>query len=119
MSRLSIALVFIIHTSFTSARAEKQGFKLSPAQLLDEVSQIDQILQKEHSKRKIKSPAKIENGLLLRRIYLSAAGRIPTVDEYQKWLNPDDSLNKGALIDHLILSEAYSCLLYTSPSPRD
>ena len=86
MSRLSIALVFIIHTSFALAQAEKQGFKLSSVQLLDEVSQIDQILQKEHTERKIKSPAKIENGLLLRRIFLSAAGRIPTVGEYQQWL---------------------------------
>ena len=49
MSRLSIALVFIIHTSFALAQAEKQEFKLSSVQLLDEVSQIDQILQKEHS----------------------------------------------------------------------
>ena len=84
MSRLSIALVFIIHISIALAEAEKQAFKLSSVQLLDEVSQIDHILQKEHSERKIKSLAKIENGLLLRRIVLSAAGRIPTLDEYQQ-----------------------------------
>ena len=112
MSRLSIILVLIIHTSFALARAEKQGFKLSPAQLSDEVSQIDQILQKEHTERKIKSPAKIETGLLIRRIFLSAAGRIPTVDEYQKWLKSDSSLNKEALIDHLIRSEAYSSQMF-------
>jgi hypothetical protein len=112
MSRLSIVLFFIILTGFALAKVEKQGFKLSPAQLLDEVSQIDQILQKEHSERKIKSPAKIENGLLLRRIFLSAVGRIPTLDEYQKWLNSDDSLNKEALVDHLILSEAYSSQMF-------
>ena len=94
------------------AQAEKQGFKLSPAQLLNEVSQIDQILQKEHTERKIKSPAKIDSGLLLRRIFLSAAGRIPTVGEYQEWLQSDGSLNKEALIDHLILSEAYSSQMF-------
>ena len=112
MSRLFIALVFIIHTSFAFAQAGKQRFKLSPAQLLNEVSQIDQILQKEHTERKIKSPSKIDDGLLVRRIFLTAAGRIPTVDEYQKWLNSDDSLNKEALIDHLILSEAYSSQMF-------
>ena len=90
MSRLSIALVFIIHTSFALAEAEKQAFKLSSVQLLHEVSQIDQILQKEHSERKINCPAKIENGLLLRRIFLSAAGRIPAVGEYQQWLGTND-----------------------------
>ena len=58
MSRLSIALVFITYTSFALPQAERQGFKLSPEQLLDEVSQIDQILQKEHSERKINSPTK-------------------------------------------------------------
>jgi len=112
MSRLSIALVFILPTSFALAQAEKHGFKLSPVQLLDEVSQIDKILEKEHRERKIKSPAKIENGLLLRRIFLSAAGRIPTVDEYQKWLRSDGSLNKEALIDHLIRSEAYASQMF-------
>ncbi|MEL0004538.1 MAG: DUF1549 domain-containing protein, partial [Opitutales bacterium] len=112
MSRLSIALVFITYTSFGLAQAEKQGFKLSPDQLLDEVSQIDQILQKEHSERKINSPAKIENGLLLRRIFLSAAGRIPTVGEYQQWLGTNDSLDKEKLIDHLILSKAYSSQMF-------
>ena len=112
MSHLSIALVFIILTSFALAQAEEQGFKLSSVQLSDEVSQIDQILQKEHSERKIKSPAKIDDGLLMRRIFLSAAGRIPTVDEYQKWLNSDDSLNKEALIDHLIRSKAYSSQMF-------
>jgi len=112
MSRLSIAFVFIIYTSFTLAQAEKQEFKLSSVQLLDEVSQIDQILQKEHSERKINSTAKIDKGLLLRRIFLSAAGRIPTVGEYQQWLKYDGSLNKEALIDYLILSEAYSSQMF-------
>ena len=79
---------------------------------MDEVSQIDQILQKEHSERKIKSPARIDNGLLLRRIFLSAAGRIPTVGEYQQWLHPNDSLDKEKLIDHLIISEAYASQMF-------
>ena len=112
MSRLSVALFFIIHTSFVYAWAEKQEFKLSPVQLMYEVSEIDQILQKEHSERKITSPAKIENGLLLRRIFLSAAGRIPTVDEYQKWLKSDGSLSKEVLIDYLIRSKAYASQMF-------
>jgi hypothetical protein len=112
MSRLLVALIFILNTSFALARAEKSGFKLSPVQLLDEVSQIDKILEKEHSERKIKSPAKIENGLLLRRIFLSAAGRIPTVGEYQQWLHTNDSLDKKKLIDHLIISKAYSSQMF-------
>ena len=112
MSRLLIAIVFIIHTSFALAQTEKRGFKLSSVQLMDEVSKIDQILQKERSERKIKSPAKIDSGLLLRRIFLSVAGRIPTMGEYQQWLHTNDSLDKEKLIDHLILSKAYSSQMF-------
>ena len=49
---------------------------------------------------------------MLRRIFLSAAGRIPTVEEYQNWLKSDYSFNKGALIDHLIRSKAYSSQMF-------
>ena len=56
MSRLSIALVFIIHTRLYLCSGREEGFKLSPVQLMDEVSQIDQIPPKRSTvKEKLKA----------------------------------------------------------------
>ena len=112
MTRLSIALILTLLSGPVMVGAEEYGLKLSSAQLLEEVSRIDRMLNKEHGERKIKIPAKIDEGLLVRRIYLTAAGRIPTLEEYQKWLKRTNSLEKEDLIDHLILSKAYSSQMF-------
>ena len=86
--------------------------QLSTEALLKEVGEINRILQSTHEQKEISYPSKLSGTLLLRRIYLSAAGRIPSYSEMQEIAPFDQPEFKRNLIDRLIQSRAYDSQMF-------
>jgi len=91
---------------------DAKGLQLSPEALAREVGKIDRILQSTHQQKEITSPPKLSSTLLLRRIYLSAAGRIPSYPELEKIAPLDQPDFKQNLIDQLLQSRAYDSQMF-------
>jgi hypothetical protein len=62
------------------------GNKLSVKEIKNEVSAINKILNNTYVKHEVQVPEKLDDALWARRIYLKAAGRIPTYDEITSFL---------------------------------
>jgi len=110
MKRLSLArfFSFLVLPLFLDAK----DFRLTTKELALEVSKIDQILVSTHKNKQV-SPTKIlPPALLVRRVYLTAAGRIPSYPELEE-LTPFDQTNlKEKLIDQLLQSRAYESQMF-------
>ena len=79
-------LVFLISLQLTLyATIPEDTF--SPSIILAEAEAIDKILKSTYQKRQVKIPAKINEAALVRRLYLSLAGRIPTYREINSYLS--------------------------------
>ena len=59
------------------------------------------------------------DGQWCRRVFLDVIGRIPTVTEVEKFIKDKAPDKKKRLVESLLYDDEYTCLLYTSPSPRD
>ena len=110
MIRLSTALCFLL-LSFPVFLAAK-GLQLSSGELAKEVAAINKILRDEHAKKKITPPQKLSNDLLIRRIYLATAGRIPSYPEIKEVYPHYKSELKQGLIDQLLESKAYQSQMF-------
>lgn len=88
------------------------GDKLSVKEIKTEVTAINKILNKNYVKHEVKVPEKLDDALWARRIYLKAAGRIPTHDEITSFLADTSSEKKSLLIDRLIKSSAYKSQMF-------
>lgn len=110
MAHLLNALILTTLLCFCTAHAD--DLKLTPAQLAKEVSEVNLILSKEHKERNLRIPQKLDEGLLLRRIFLAAAGRIPSSEEYDQWYDLGKKFKKHELVDHLIQSKAYTSQMF-------
>ena len=110
MAHLLNALILTTLLCFCTAHAD--DLKLTPAQLAKEVSEVNLILSKEHKERNLRIPQKLDEGLLLRRIFLAAAGRIPNSEEYDQWYDLGKKFKKLELVDHLIQSKAYTSQMF-------
>lgn len=110
MAHLSNALILTTLLCFCTAHAD--DLKLTSAQLAKEVSEVNLILSKEHKERNLRIPQKLDEGLLLRRIFLAAAGRIPSSEEYDQWYDLGKKFKKHELVDHLIQSKAYTSQMF-------
>ena len=71
------------------------GNKLSKEETASEVAAINEILQSTYLRHDVKVPPKLDDTLLARRLYLKAAGRIPTHEELTTYL-ANSSKNKKA-----------------------
>ena len=89
-----------------------KSFSLTTREVHDEASAIDRLLEKAHLKNKLEIPEDLEDGKLLRRIYLSVAGRIPTYDETTAFLEKSSEIKKSMLIDNLLESPAYNSQIF-------
>lgn len=110
MAHLLNALILTTLLCFCTAHAD--DLKLTSAQLAKEVSEVNLILSKEHKERNLRIPQKLDEGLLLRRIFLAAAGRIPNSEEYDQWYDLGKKFKKHELVDHLIQSKAYTSQMF-------
>ncbi|QIF02386.1 DUF1549 domain-containing protein [Roseimicrobium sp. ORNL1] len=79
---------------------------------LPEAQKIDAILAKEWEKNKLKPNAPATDEVLVRRLYLDIAGRIPTVEESQEFVRSNDPAKKTKLIDKLLGSDGYTSNMF-------
>ena len=96
----------------SSGNSSFDPFSLSTQQVQQEASVIDRLLEKAHRKHKLEIPEDLEDSQLLRRIYLSVAGRIPSYDETTAFLNNRSDDQKSMLIDYLLKSPAYDSQMF-------
>ena len=75
---------------------------------LPEAQKIDAILQKEWQKNNLKPNAPAPDDVLVRRLYIDIAGRIPTVEEAQEFVRSNDPAKRTKLIDKLLSSDGYT-----------
>ena len=90
-------LVFLITLQFTLYAALTED-KFSPSIIQAEAKAIDKILNETYQKRNVKLPGKIEESALVRRLYLSLVGRIPTFNEINSYLSNTSEQKKSQLI---------------------
>ncbi len=75
--------------------------KLTPSQ------KIDEIIEKNYAAHNVTPNEPASDAVLVRRLYLDIAGRIPTRDEADAYLASEDPGKAGALIADLLASEGY------------
>ncbi|MEC7627621.1 MAG: DUF1549 domain-containing protein [Verrucomicrobiota bacterium] len=112
MVKISFFLAFVSLLLPLSGELPHDSFSLSSKQVLQEASAIDRILDKAHRKQKLEIPSDLEDGQLLRRIYLTVAGRIPSFDETTAFLNHRSEDQKAMLVDYLLNSPAYESQMF-------
>jgi hypothetical protein len=86
--------------------------KFSPSIIQAEAKAIDKILNSTYQKREVKIPAKIDESALVRRLYLSLVGRIPTFDEINSYLSNTSVQKKSQLIEKLTKSSGYDSHMF-------
>ena len=104
-------LVFLITLQFTLYATLPED-KFSPSIIQAEAEAIDKILNSTYQKRKVKIPAQINEAALVRRLYLSLAGRIPTFKEINSYLSNTSDQKKSQLIEELSESSAYDSHMF-------
>jgi hypothetical protein len=82
------------------------------AATLPEAQKIDAILAKEWEKNNLKPNPPAPDEVLVRRLYLDIAGRIPTVEEAQEFVRSNDPAKKSKLIDKLLASDGYTSNMF-------
>ncbi len=102
-----LSLVFSLY-----GKAQLSQFSLSFKEVKKEAAAIDLILEKAHRNEKVQIPNDLEEGPLVRRLYLSVAGRIPSYDETTAYLANESDRQKSMLIDSLLLSPAYESQMF-------
>ncbi|MFT5468077.1 MAG: hypothetical protein ACI8UO_003185 [Verrucomicrobiales bacterium] len=70
-------------------------------------AQIDRILEKSWKEAGVKGNSLASDEVFVRRIYLDAVGRIPTLVEAQTFLDSKDKNKRSKLIEQLLASEGY------------
>lgn len=88
------------------------GSKLSKKETDSEVAAINKILESTYKKHDVKVPAKLDDALLARRLYLKAAGRIPTHEELSSYLGNSSKDKKNQLINQLVESSAFDSQMF-------
>ncbi|MAK45701.1 MAG: hypothetical protein CMI24_00350 [Opitutae bacterium] len=88
------------------------GNKLSKKETDSEVAAINKILGSTYKKHDVKVPAKLDDSLFARRLYLKAAGRIPTHEELSSYLANSSKSKKNQLIDQLVESSAFDSQMF-------
>ena len=82
------------------------------AATLSESQKIDQLLAKDWEKSGLKANPPASDEVLVRRLYLDIAGRIPTVEESQAYLKSSDPQKRAKLIDTLLASDGYTSHMF-------
>ena len=104
-------LLFLISLLFPLC-ADHLEDKFSPSIIQAEAKAIDKILNSTYQKREVKIPAKIDESALVRRLYLSLVGRIPTFDEINSYLSNTSVQKKSQLIEKLTKSSGYDSHMF-------
>ncbi len=84
----------------------------SPAAVLPESTKIDELLSRYWEKQGAKPNAPASEETLVRRLYLDIAGRVPTVEEAEAFLNSRDPLKRTKLIDQLLAGDGFTSHMF-------
>ena len=88
------------------------GEKLSKQEFDVEVDTINKILESAYQKHEVRVPEKLDDALFARRLYIKAAGRIPTHDELSSYLSSSSKGKKNQLINDLVNSSAFGSQMF-------
>lgn len=84
----------------------------SPAAVLPESTKIDELLSRNWEKQGLKVNPPASEETLVRRLYLDIAGRVPTVEEAEAFLNSRDPQKRTKLIDHLLSGDGFTSHMF-------
>ena len=79
---------------------------------LPESQKIDQLLRQDWDKAGLKANPPASDEVLVRRLYLDIAGRIPTVEESRAYLSSKDPEKRIKLIDTLLASDGHTSHMF-------
>ncbi len=82
------------------------------AAMLPESQKIDELLATGWEKAGVKVNPPASDEVLVRRLYLDIAGRIPTVEEAQAYLQSNDPQKRAKLIDTLLASDGHTSHMF-------
>ncbi len=82
------------------------------AAMLPESQKIDQLLAQGWEKAGVKPNAPASDDVLVRRLYLDIAGRIPTIEEAAAYKQSNDPQKRAKLIDMLLASDGYTSNMF-------
>lgn len=97
---------------FSSVLVFSLGFASLQAAPLAESQKIDEFLAKGWEKAGVKPNPPASDDVLVRRLYLDIAGRIPTVDEVQAYVKSGDPQKRAKLIDTLLASDGHTSHMF-------
>jgi len=80
--------------------------------VLPEATQIDSLLAADWQKQNLQPNPVASDEVIVRRLYLDIAGRIPTVDESRAFLQSGDPEKRAKLIDTLLASDGYTSHMF-------
>jgi hypothetical protein len=83
-----------------------------PAATLPESRVIDGLLAQYWQKQGVTPNPPASDDVLVRRLYLDIAGRIPTAEETQTFLSSNDPQKRPKLIDSLLASDGYTSHMF-------
>lgn len=79
---------------------------------LPEATQIDSLLAADWQKHNLQPNATAPDEVIVRRLYLDIAGRIPTVEETRDFMKSVDPQKRTKLIDKLLASDGYTSHMF-------
>lgn len=82
------------------------------AAALPEAAKIDQLLAADWQKHGLQANPPASDDVLVRRLYLDIAGRIPTVGEREEFIGSNDPQKRAKLIDKLLASDGYTSHMF-------
>jgi len=88
------------------------GLAALPAAPLPESQKIDQLLRQDWDKAGLKANPPASDEVLVRRLYLDIAGRIPTLEESRAYISSKDPEKRAKLIDTLLASDGYTSHMF-------
>mgnify|MGYP005855137687 CR=1 FL=1 len=106
MTAKLLSLSLIAALSLPSAARPIQD-RSDQAVLKKAAYQVDQQVAQIFRRKNLAVPEVVDDATFLRRSFLVAAGRIPTLEEAASFLEIDDSSKREMLIDYLLKSDGY------------
>lgn len=96
----------------TSALLVTLGLSSLTAASLPESQKIDQLLAKDWEKAGLKPNPPAGDDVLVRRLYIDIAGRIPTLEEVAAYAKSSDPQKRAKLVDTLLASDGYTSNMF-------
>jgi Protein of unknown function (DUF1549)/Protein of unknown function (DUF1553) len=112
---LAVVMAMVPAGVWANAKEAAPGSGDSKAQPIDMASvaaKIDALVVKGYADHKVTPTRPTNDAEFLRRVYLDAAGRIPTLEETRAFLGSSDPHKRAKLVDQLLDSPGYNSQMY-------